>query len=615
MQEDEKKVRDSSDISDVQMFITVNSSNITLNEVIKLTTEDYLKRLDKDNPPAPSQVERELINLTNENITICNINIPVLPMKNPDGSVQTDKNGNPKGCPLRPKWRPVDRLVPQQIADVALFFYDIIRIDTTESGSEEDLVGVYITSGKARGTYDYSESYLFTIFKQFDYQLDEKKYKDIYYIIKSTAPKKTRCCRRNLVAVQNGIFDYDTKQLMDFDPQYVFLSKSQVAYNPTAVNPVIHNNDDNTDWDVESWMNSLSDDPEIVNLLWQMMSAIIRPFVRWNKSIWLYSTTGNNGKGTLCELMRNLCGTGAHTSIKLSQFDAEFALEPLIKANAIIVDENDVGLYIDRLANLKAVVTNDIVQINRKFKAPISFRFWGFMVQCINDLPRIRDKSDSFYRRQILVPMEKCFTGAERAYIKNDYLHRQDVLEYVLYKVLNSNFYEIEPPEKCKSLLGTYKELNDPVREFANEFFDQFTWDLVPFSFVYDIYKEWFKEINPSGKPEGRTSFLRNLKQIIISEPAFSQIWSVSENAVSTKSTICTPEPLLERYKLNNWRNYTGNDYNKLIMPYVRELRLRGFLRRSNALCSSSGQTKINPEPDSCSSDNPELFSPQTPAV
>jgi len=610
MPEDEKNVsNNSNEISETQMFIISNSANITLNEVIRLTTKDYLSKFDRNNPPPPAQIERELINITNENITLCNINIPVLAMKNPDGSVQTDKNGNPKGIPLRPKWRALDRLVPQQIADVALFFYHIIRIDTTESNTDEDLVAVYISDGRNIGTYDYDESYLFSIFKQYDYQLDEKKYKDIYYIIKSTAPKKTRCCKRNLVPVMNGIFDYDTKKLMDFDPQYVFLSKSQVSYNPQAVNPIIHNNDDNTDWDVESWVNSLSDDPEIVELLWQMMSAIIRPFVRWNKSIWLYSTVGNNGKGSLCELMRNLCGTGSHTSIRLSQFDAEFALEPLIRANAIIVDENDVGLYIDRLANLKAIITNDIVQINRKFKAPIAFRFWGFMVQCINELPRIRDKSDSFYRRQILVPMEKCFTDVERGYIKNDYLRRKDVLEYVLYKVLNSNFYEIIPPERCKSLLGTYKELNDPVREFANEFFDQFTWTLVPYTFVYDVYKAWFKEINPSGKPEGRTGFLRNLKQIIISDSNFSKVWSVCDNAVSTKTTICTPEPILERYKLDMWRDpaYKGNDYNKLIMPYTRETRLRGFVRRSNAV-NTTPQSDMTP-PD----DTSTLFSPEIP--
>ena len=122
---------------------------------------------------------------------------------------------------------------------------------------------------------------------------------------------------------------------------------------------VIHNPNDNTDWDVESWMNESSDDPEIVTLLWEILGAIIRPNVRWNKSAWFYSTTGNNGKGTLCELMRQLCSSGAYASIPIADFAKRFALEPLITACAIIVDENNVGEFIDKAGNLKAIITND----------------------------------------------------------------------------------------------------------------------------------------------------------------------------------------------------------------------------------------------------------------
>lgn len=126
-------------------------------------------------------------------------------------------------------------------------------------------------------------------------------------------------------------------------------------------------------------------------------------------------------------------------------------LEPLTRATAIIVDENDVGTYIDRAANLKAVITNDVIQINRKNKMPISYQFYGFMVQCLNELPKIKDRSDSFFRRQLFIPMTKCFTGKERKYIKNEYLHRKDVLQYVLHRVLNMDYDTLSEPEACKA--------------------------------------------------------------------------------------------------------------------------------------------------------------------
>ena len=134
--------------------------------------------------------------------------------------------------------------------------------------------------------------------------------------------------------------------------------------------------------------------------------------------------------------MRQLVGEGRYASIPLKDFGKDFMLEPLIRTTSVIVDENDVGTYIDKAANLKAVITGDTIQVNRKFKAPISFKFKGFMVQCLNEMPRVKDKSDSFYRRQLFIPFTKCFTGAERKYIKDDYLKRKEVVEYVMYKVL-----------------------------------------------------------------------------------------------------------------------------------------------------------------------------------
>ncbi len=52
------------------------------------------------------------------------------------------------------------------------------------------------------------------------------------------------------------------------------------------------------------------------------------------------------------------------------------------------------------------------------------------------------------YRRLLVVPFDKRFEGCERKYIKNDYLHRKEVLEYVLFHVLREmDYYELSVPE------------------------------------------------------------------------------------------------------------------------------------------------------------------------
>lgn len=69
-------------------------------------------------------------------------------------------------------------------------------------------------------------------------------------------------------------------------------------------------------------------------------------------------------------------------------------------------------------------------------------------------------------------------------------MKRKEVVEYVMYKVLNINYYEFDLPEACKNALEEYKEFNDPVRQFMSEIMPELQWDLVPFTFLYDLYKE-----------------------------------------------------------------------------------------------------------------------------
>lgn len=467
-------------------------------------------------------------------------------------------------------------LTENQIYQVISKLYHVRRIACSNANSNPDLdvLAVYQPDGPDAGLYSDSSLVLRKLIRSFNLDLSQRSIQNVMDMLQESSPRVFRTDDPDLIAVNNGIFNYATKQLMEFSPDYVYLSKSRVNYNPNAVNVVIHNDDDNTDWDVESWMNELSDDKEVVQLLWEILGAIVRPFVPWNKSAWFYSNKGNNGKGTLCSLMRNLCGKDSFASISLSDFGKEFMLEPLIRSTAIIVDENDVGVFIDKAANLKAVVTGDAIQINRKFKAPFAFQFRGFMVQCLNEFPRIKDRSDSFYRRQLFVPFAKCFTGIERKYIKADYLQRTEVLEYVLMKVLHSNYYTLSEPVVCKEALDEYKEFNDPVRQFLFDILPQVKWDILPYKFLYELYKAWFAETSPSGRPQSRNTFLLDLKAAL--DGVGNQVgwFDGGKSRYRSSMHMIGPEPLIAKYNLTSWYNpnyMAGMDIDKKCTPKLKE--------------------------------------------
>lgn len=529
----------------------------TMDSTLRKVTDDYLRTINKLSPPPPDEIAVNILNNTE------------LAFATENATRQASH---------MPKWPIPNSLAPSQIADVLLYLYPIVRIAFAGVETEDyDMLGLYQSSGNDCGLYSTDQEAFCRLIREFNYTISSRGIQEVMDIMRTYADRKARCDDPNLVAVNNGIFDFESKTLMPFTPDHVFTAKSHVNYNPNAKNVVIHNDADGTDWDVESWMKDLFDDPELVQLAWELIGAILRPNVPWNKSAWFVSDTGNNGKGTLCELIRNLLGPGSHTTIPLEDFGKDFMLEPLIKANAVIVDENSVGIFVDRVNNLKAAITGDVMFVNRKHKTPIAIRFRGMLIECVNEVPRVRDRSASFMRRLLLIPFKKCFTGMERKYIKEDYLKRREVLEYVLYKVMHMDHYELSNPTECIRAMEEFRLNNDPVAQFIDEVLPQCKWDFIPNQFLYDIYLAWLKENCPSSTALNKTQFLREIRRILET----SKKWYAPKGARNVGHMMDRAEPLIARYNLANWFNpdYVGADIEKRCHPEVPDSS-RGIQRR-----------------------------------
>lgn len=562
---------------------------VTLNDLVSLTTMTYLDGLDPEDPPHASVLEQQLLSTTNQ----------ALKMYNDSGVSKAESHALHK------------TLTNWQIAQILLRLHHVVRIapDVKQTDREYDLLAMYNFDGQRYGTYTTSEDDIRTVARGYNASLALKAFDEVRAILREASQRTHQLTHRDLIAVNNGIFHYGTerlsiliegkrfnfepKSLNPFDPSLIFLAKSHINYVESPTKVTITHPIDGTEWDIESWMRELSDDEGVPELLWEIVGAIIRPHVRWGKTAWFYSEAGNNGKGTLCALMRNLVGPGTHTSIPLSDFGKDFALEPLVRANAIIVDENDVGGFIDKAANLKAIVTNDVIQINRKHRIPIAYQFFGFMVQCLNEFPRMRDKSDSNYRRQLFVPFRKSFEGIERKYIKDDYLQRTDVLEYALWYVLNvagssrpGSYYRLSTPEATQTVLDEYKEANDPVRAFWEEFREKFVWDLLPFTFAYDAFRAWHAETTPGGSPVGQRQFVNDLVSVVRTD----EMWFCRDKTQKVRpgQLMNQPEPLIAEYDLKKWMNpnYTGTDPLKRSRPAL-QASYRGLHRQT--VVASSG--------------------------
>ena len=226
------------------------------------------------------------------------------------------------------KYKQLTTLTTVQVARILLKLEEVKQIDTGTDVHNNDklLLDVYQKSGDDRGIYITGNTDLRRLARNYKPSMTTKEFNEVCSMLHDTAPIVKRCEEKNLVAVNNGIFHYDTKVLESFTPDLVFLSKCPVDYNHAAQNIVIHNDEDGTDWDIESWMIDMFDnDTEVSECCWESIGACIRPLQGWDKCAFFYGEAGNGGKGTICSLIRNLLGRGA-VSLPLSDMDKRFSL-------------------------------------------------------------------------------------------------------------------------------------------------------------------------------------------------------------------------------------------------------------------------------------------------
>ena len=486
------------------------------------------------------------------------------------------------------------RLFKFDLDEIALIihaFIPMVQLSLTQNTKKYDLA-VYNHVGPREGTYQYDNHLIESIIYKFNPTTSKTQYETCMRIIGINAQRTTETNDPYRIAVGNGLYNKKTKTLEPFTPEHVTTTKIATNYNPQASNVILHNDDDNTDWDVESWLEDLSGglvgkvDHEINTLFWQIIASVINPKQVNAKAIFFYSSVGNNGKGTYGQLLKNLVGVDNYSSLPIPAFKHEYMKEQLLGKTLNIADENPVDVYLDSVQDFKAVITGDDILINRKFEKPIAVQVKAINIQMLNGLPKTRDKSDSFYRRLIIVPFSYSFTNnGERPYIKHDYMYRTDVLEYVLKKALELDpFSEFTVPSRSEVALNQYKEDNNSAVEFWNYFENQFAWDFIPQNFLYKLYVAWFQDEHGAerGSCFSKKTFLNHLENHLKTSNSweFYANRTTCPNPLRINGRMDADEPLITEYKLTDFYDpdYKGPDL-RLKRQFQRVERGRGIIR------------------------------------
>ena len=350
-----------------------------------------------------------------------------------------------------------------------------------------------------------------------------------------------------LVFFRNGVWNYRDRSFIAYDdpsydtkyPTQITLRKlpvyhplgcgAKLAPNPdgSITEPVIHNDADGTDWSPGEMLRAPFDMETDVGkacnlIIWQAMQFLIR---KTNSDFGFYhfwidaDGRGRNGKGTIWDMMHRLIekpidGGGDDDLDDTSDVVAPIPVDKLaddyllsqyiLTAYAIVGEESDGTVtYIERCSVAKMLARKQEMTFRIIREAPFKVAFDGFLLQQSNRAPVFSEKNDSVISHVIVIPFMKHFDGSQ-AYIKTDYVLREEVAEWLVY-VLTVQMdalvdYDaaalkvLEPykHEMMKNSMTTFQFLDDALPGLPLSF--------IPSEFLYSLYQRWCDKNGVSGK-------------------------------------------------------------------------------------------------------------------
>lgn len=336
------------------------------------------------------------------------------------------------------------------------------------TGETEDTSIIY-SYNFSEGIYTGQEAYINRAIAKLEFRFDPRKYTQVHKYLKTQLPFLSKLENKNLIAVNNGVFNNKTKQLEPFNPNYFITSKLATRYNIKAISN--YSTIEDTYFNVDSWFLSIANgNEELVKLLWEIVNEAINPNHTREKMAILYGE-GNNGKGTFQSMLTNLIGIENISTLTPHDFSGEFKLE-MLQGKVCNIGDDISNKYLDDVSNLMSIVTGDPVAVNRKGKSVITARFKLLNIFSANKLPKVRNKSQGAYRRLLIIPFNADFNGqVQDRRIKEEYLKNKIILEYILYKALHLDFEKFSTTRATDEMLEEYKEDNDYLYSFTKDWY------------------------------------------------------------------------------------------------------------------------------------------------
>ncbi len=157
-----------------------------------------------------------------------------------------------------------------------------------------------------------------------------------------------------------------------------------------------------------TFLERIQPDADVCSRVQEYIGYTLLPDARFQRAqLWVGS--GANGKGTLANILQELHARTA--AVQLDRLDG-FRLSSMVGASLIYCDETPQRNINEQI--IKSLIAGETVQIDRKYRDPISTRITAKWLALANQIPAVSDQSNGFWRRFDIVPFDAEIPASER---------------------------------------------------------------------------------------------------------------------------------------------------------------------------------------------------------
>ncbi len=183
-----------------------------MRDLIVPQTDDFDASITLSFPSSRSQALDMCVNSFLENNTIDAYSDPKDITEQVISLTQNEFRRHNETAPEGTKMSVPTDLTPAMIAKIMLRMYSIKNINCAGKGTDEsyDILGIYQEDGPDKGIYISREKEIEKKISEFNPELTEVQIKQTMNILRIEADRVERCSDPDLIAVNNGIFNYKT---------------------------------------------------------------------------------------------------------------------------------------------------------------------------------------------------------------------------------------------------------------------------------------------------------------------------------------------------------------------------------------------------------------------